>query len=352
MEQTPHKKLRCGWSTGACATAAARAAASALLGGDFPDPVRIALPGGETPAFALALHERGADFARAGIVKDAGDDPDVTHGALVIATVRRAAPGRGVSFHAGQGVGTVTLPGLPLAVGEAAINPAPRLMIRDNLEAVSRAFGQTCDFAVEIAIPGGGELAARTMNPRLGIAGGLSILGTSGIVRPYSCAAWIAAIREGLDVARALHLPHVAGCTGRMSERAARETLGLSEQALIDMGDFAGGLLKYIRAHPLPRLTIAGGLAKMAKLGQGALDLHSARARVDMARLAADAACPAIAGAASVMQAHDLARGQGIDLAAIIARKALKTIGETLRHAPVRAGVMVVDRTGKVLAHV
>ena len=184
--------LRRGWTTGACAAGAARAAFEALLTGHFPDPVPVALPKGLRPEFALATHELGADFARAGIVKDAGDDPDVTHGALIVATVRLARPGAGVSFKAGEGVGTVTRPGLPLPVGEPAINPAPRAMIRANLGEVAARLGAGADAIVEISIPGGERIAKRTANGRLGIVGGLSILGTTGIVIPYSCSAWIA----------------------------------------------------------------------------------------------------------------------------------------------------------------
>src|SRR5271156_313516 len=134
QRETPLKR---GWTTGACAAGAARAAFEALLTGQFPDPVPVALPKGLRPQLALATHELGADFARAGIVKDAGDDPDVTHGALVVATVRLAPPGAGLSFEAGEGVGTVTRPGLPLKPGEPAINPAPRAMIRANLAEVA-----------------------------------------------------------------------------------------------------------------------------------------------------------------------------------------------------------------------
>ncbi len=132
MARKPEGTLRRGWTTGACATAATRAATVALFTGDFPDPVSITLPRGERPAFALAREARGPGYAMAGIVKDAGDDPDVTHGALVVATVRRGAPGSGVTFKAGEGVGSVTLPGLPVAVGEPAINPAPRAMMREG----------------------------------------------------------------------------------------------------------------------------------------------------------------------------------------------------------------------------
>src|SRR5262249_3366029 len=142
------------------------------------------------------------------------------------------------------------------------------------------------DVEVEIAIPGGAALAAQTLNPRLGIVGGLSILGTTGVVIPYSCSAWIAGIRQGIDVARALGLTHIAGATGRTSEEAVRRLHELPESALIDMGDFAGAMLKYLHRHLVPRVTIAGGVAKMTKLAQGLLDLHSLRGSVDRTFLA------------------------------------------------------------------
>ena len=212
--------LKRGWTTGACAAGAARAAFEALLTGQFPDPIPVALPKGLRPEFALATHELGDDFARAGIVKDAGDDPDVTHGALIVATVRLAPQGSGVSFRAGEGVGTVTRPGLPLPVGEPAINPMPRQMMRTAVAELAAALGDPGDLVVEISIPGGETIAALTWNPRLGILGGLSILGTTGIVVPYSCAAWIHSIHRGIDVARATGLAHVAGATGSTSEAA------------------------------------------------------------------------------------------------------------------------------------
>ncbi len=368
------RKLRTGYTTGACAAAAAKAALLALLTGRLPDKVRIMLPGGERPVFALAHTVRGeaeggTSWAEAGIVKDAGDDPDVTHGALIITRVRPLPQGSGLVFRAGEGVGTVTLPGLPLSVGEPAINPGPRLMIREALqeaveEAAKKAPGTGSmpnfsaeDLEITVSIPGGEELAKKTMNARLGIVGGLSVLGTSGIVRPYSCAAWVASIREGVDVARALGLEHIVGATGRTSEEAARERFGLPEQALIDMGDFAGGLLKYVRTHPVPRLTIAGGPAKLAKLGQGMLDLHSKRGRVNMAELAEwlpeyvpEEVRWAVAQAHSVAAAIAAAERAGIDLPAIIARRALATMRAVLRDAPVRVDVLVVARDGRVLA--
>ncbi len=268
--EKPEGELRRGWTTGACAAAAVKAALTALRTGVFPDPVSITLPKGETPSFALALEERGDGFARAGIIKDAGDDPDVTHGCLVIATVRFG--GSGVSFKAGPGVGVVTKPGLPIGVGEPAINPVPRAMMAGVVAELGGG-----DVEIEISIRDGERLALKTWNPRLGIVGGLSILGTTGIVHPFSCAAWIASIHRGIDVARAMGLRHVAGCTGSTSEDAVRAHYGLPLEAMLDMGDFAGGVLKYLREHPVARVTIGGGFGKMAKLAQGAMDLHSGR---------------------------------------------------------------------------
>ncbi len=309
------KLLRRGWTTGACAAAAARAAFAALVTGRFPDPVSVRLPRGGTAQFRLALAEIREGRCRAGIVKDAGDDPDVTHGAIVIAEVAPAPPGSGIGFAAGEGVGTVTRPGLALAIGEPAINPGPRAMIRDALIDEAAENGLTPpDLTVTISIPGGERLAEKTMNARLGIVGGLSILGTTGIVIPYSCSSWIHSIQRGIDVARAAGLDHIAVTTGATSERAVQRLYGLPDHALIDMGDFAGGTLKYLRAHPVERVTIAGGFAKLAKLAAGHLDLHSSRSRVDLAALADRLA--ALGADPAAVQAARQAAGAGEMLAA------------------------------------
>ncbi len=350
--------LKRGWTTGACAAGAARAAFEALLTGQFPDPVPVALPKGLRPEFALAKHELGPDFARAGIVKDAGDDPDVTHGALIVATVRLAPPGEGISFMAGEGVGAVTRPGLPLPVGEPAINPAPRTMIRANLEEVAARLGASADALIEISVPGGEKIAKRTANERLGILGGLSILGTTGIVIPYSCSAWIHSIHRGVDVARASGWAHIGASTGETSEAAIRSLYGLPDHALIEMGDFVGGLLKYLREHPVPRLTIAGGPAKMTKLAEGKLDLHSKRGAIDLAALServARAGGPpslvaAIASANSGLHAFELAQAAGFDLAALVASNAWATAAAVLAGQSGELETIVVGRDGRVLA--
>ncbi len=270
MSKEEPKELRRGWTTGACATAATKAAYQALLTGDFPDPVEITLPKGGTASFALTRHTLSGKSASAAIIKDAGDDPDVTHGALVSATVNLLPPGSGVVFRAGEGVGTVTRPGLPIPPGEPAINPVPRQMMRTAIDEVSQLNGGAGDVEITVSIEGGAELAVKTMNPRLGILGGLSVLGTTGIVRPFSCAAWIASIHRGIDVARAVGLSHVVGATGASSEDAVKARYDLDETAFLDMGDFAGGLLKYLRSHPVDRLTLAGGLRSSPSWLKGA----------------------------------------------------------------------------------
>lgn len=342
----PPGDLRHGYTTGACATAAAAAAARALLTGQWAPDETIRLPGGAMVRFELAETAMGPDWTRAGVQKDAGDDPDVTHGALIQATLRRAPPG--VIFAAGEGVGTVTRPGLPIPPGEPAINPVPRRMITDALAAIAAAHGHPGGFAVEISVPGGRALAERTWNPRLGILGGISILGTTGIVKPYSCAAWIASIHRGVDVVRAAGLSHAVAATGSTSERVAQARFGLPDHAMLDMGDFAGGLLKYLRHHPIPRVTLAGGFGKLTKLAQGALDLHSGRSQVDIAALATWAGDPALAGANTAMEV--LARS-GPGVAAEVAARARATACRTLRPgAETAIDVLVVDRGGRAVA--
>jgi cobalt-precorrin-5B (C1)-methyltransferase len=351
----PQAHLRRGWTTGTCATAATRAAYEALVTGRFPDPVTVRLPGGGEPAFTLATTRLAEDGgAEAGVVKDAGDDPDVTHGALILSTVRHGDPGSGITFRAGPGVGTVTLPGLPLPPGEPAINPVPRAMMRSAIEEAAKQLSGPTDVVVEISVPGGEALAKKTMNPRLGILGGISILGTTGIVVPFSCSAWIHSIYRGIDVARALGLDHVAGATGATSEQAVQRLYALPEQALIDMGDFVGGMLKYLRRHPVPRVTVAGGFAKMTKLAQGRLDLHSRAGEVDLdwlAGLLAEIGAPAdlVARAPSANTALEVlnaAKAAGVPIGEAVARHAWTTAAAVLAGSGMALEILVFDRDG------
>lgn len=354
MTRKPPGPLRRGWTTGACATAAARAAFEALLTGRFPDPVEISLPGGERPRFALARMECDGDVATAGVVKDAGDDPDVTDGALIVATLRRGTPGAGVTFRAGEGVGRITRPGLPLPVGEPAINPAPRDMIRCAVEEIAAASAVPADVEVTISVPGGEAIAAQTWNPRLGIVGGISILGTTGVVIPYSCSAWIHSIHSGIDVARASGVRHVAGATGKTSEAAVKAHYRLGDDALIDMGDFAGGMLKYLRTHPVERVTIAGGFAKLVKLAQGHMDLHSSRSQVDIPKLARwlaelDVDDEIVRAAARAKSAGEvLTLADKVGLGDLVARRARETALAALA-GETALDVLVVDRAGAII---
>ncbi|MEJ8476288.1 cobalt-precorrin-5B (C(1))-methyltransferase [Roseibium algae] len=357
MKVTKAAELRRGWTTGACATGAAKAAFRALAVGDFSDPVEITLPRGGTTSFALAKHCLEGGTASASIIKDAGDDPDVTHGALVTVTASLLPPGSGVTFKAGHGVGTVTRPGLPIPPGQPAINPVPRQMMAQAISELSEATGLPGDVELTVSIEDGEELAKKTLNGRLGIVGGLSVLGTTGIVRPFSCAAWIASIHRGIDVARATGLPHVVGATGSTSEEAVRTRYELDDAAFLDMGDFAGGLLKYLRAHPVPRLTLSGGFAKFTKLAQGALDLHSARSQVDFAFLkglleevnAPQDLIENCQHANTAKEVLDRALAEGLDISAPLARQTKAAVLDILRGAPIEVEVLIVDRQGTVI---
>ncbi|MEP1207325.1 MAG: cobalt-precorrin-5B (C(1))-methyltransferase [Rhizobiaceae bacterium] len=362
-DQKPSNELRRGWTTGACATAATKAALTALVTGTFPDPVEITLPKGETPSFPLCFESLNDGGAYAGIVKDAGDDPDVTHGATIIAHVVPLPEGSGVVFVAGQGVGEVTKAGLPIPPGEAAINPVPRQMMRDVVGEICAQHMLPPDLQITISVPDGEEIAKQTWNPRLGIVGGISILGTTGVVHPFSCSAWIHSIHRGIDVARAAGFERVLGATGSTSEAAAQKIYQLPETALLDMGDFAGGLLKYLRKHPLPNLTIAGGFAKLTKLAQGAMDLHSGRSQVDFKWLVdqvetllddglEDEMKKRILNANTAAEVLQLTQELPIDLPRQIALLAQQAAQGVLRDAPVKVEIMVVARNGDILARV
>jgi cobalt-precorrin-5B (C1)-methyltransferase len=220
-------------------------------------------------------------------------------------------------------------------------------MMDEVVADLAATHGRAPDVLITVSVPGGAALAEKTWNPRLGIVGGLSILGTTGIVRPFSCAAWIASIHRGIDVARASGLTHVAGCTGAMSEAAVQGLHGLPDHAMLDMGDFAGGLVKYLRRHPVARLTVGGGLGKMAKLAQGAHDLHSGRSQVDVAQLADWVGDGRLYDVNTALQAYEIA---GEPLAREIVVRARAQVLALLGGAPVAVDTVVTDRAGLILA--
>jgi len=355
------KKLKTGLTTGSCATACCVAAARFMLASDhLQSPsnehvVEITLPKGKTVLLTIFNTGWREEQGVASTIKDAGDDPDVTHGAKVSVALKLTTAA-GIVFHAGEGVGTVTRSGLALAVGEPAINPVPRKMMTEHLEAIADEFNYLGGFSVTVAIEGGENLALKTMNPRLGILGGLSILGTTGIVRPFSCSAYIASIHQGIDVARANGIKHIAATTGNQSETAIREKYHLTEMALIEMGDFVGAVLKYLKKAPVERLSICGGFGKISKLAQGHLDLHSRASSIDFTFLA-DLAIEAGANEAlkervlksnTSIEALNHCQKEQVSLANLVCRQAMWQVRKIIPSAIV-LDLWVVNRQGEIV---
>nr|WP_279342454.1 cobalt-precorrin-5B (C(1))-methyltransferase [Geotalea sp. SG265] len=286
--------MRSGYTTGACATAAAKGAAEMLRDGQVIDRVEIILPGGELVPFTLRNQRLGDKFASCSVIKDAGDDPDITNGAEInvsIAMEPAPAGSKGeVVICGGAGVGKVTKPGLAVPVGEWAINPVPRRMIR---LVINEIFAIRCVpslLRVTVSIPNGEELAKKTLNARLGIVGGLSILGTTGIVKPISAKAWTDTIDAAIGVALACGSETVVLSTGRTSELVAEQHLQLGkrlqEEAFVMMGDHAGYALKSCAAKEIREIVIAGQFAKLLKLACGHEQTHVSSSELDLQQLA------------------------------------------------------------------
>ncbi|MEV4464742.1 cobalt-precorrin-5B (C(1))-methyltransferase [Micromonospora echinofusca] len=278
--------LRTGWTTGACATAATKAALTALVTGVPQREVEIGLPAGRRVSFPVARCEvDGRVRAEAVVVKDAGDDPDVTHGAELTATVSwHDAPG--LRLDGGPGVGTVTKPGLGLPVGGPAINDTPRRMI-------GQAVAEVVDLSevgvrVVVSVPRGEIMARKTTNRRLGILGGISILGTTGVVRPFSTASWRASVVQAVHVMAAQGERTVVLCTGGRTERAARALLPeLPEVCFVEVGDFTGAAVTAAVGDAMTAVVFVGMAGKLAKLAAGILMTHYTRSKVDLSLLGA-----------------------------------------------------------------
>ena len=271
--------LRSGWTTGTCSAAAARAAAAALLTQTPQSEVEVVLPDGRRVRFVVERCEVDTARAEAVVVKDAGDDPDVTHGAHLTATVRwRERPG--LVVEGGVGVGVVTKPGLGLEVGGPAINPVPRQMLLENV-------GEVVDLGergivVVISVPDGEKRAKKTTNARLGILGGISILGTTGVVRPFSTESWRASVVQAVDVMAAQGLPTLVLATGGRTEKAAMRLLpDLPPVCFVEVGDFTGAALRQAVSDGLRDVVFVGMAGKLTKLASGVLMTHYTRSRVD-----------------------------------------------------------------------
>ena len=287
----PRKELRQGFSTGTAAAAAAQGALYELLGRICPERVEVPLPGGGNLTVPLHRHGRTGDTGEAVVIKDAGDDPDVTNKAEIGARVWRLdgpETAGDITFMAGAGVGRVTKPGLVLAVGEPAINPVPRRMIKKALQQV---WGEVAPeapvpLAVEIFVPRGQELARHTLNPRLGIMGGISILGTTGLVKPFSHQAYRATIAASLRVARAAGLSHIAFSTGGKSEGYLKGFLPeLPEEAFVQLGDYVRFALKVAAGMKFPEITTAAFFGKALKIAQGFGHTHASQGLADLKEL-------------------------------------------------------------------
>jgi cobalt-precorrin-5B (C1)-methyltransferase len=324
MQRVKGEKLRTGWTTGSCAAAAAKAAAKALLNDEMQSEVEIKLPrkGEERRVrFAVERCEVGEGWAEAVVIKDAGDDPDVTHGAHLTARVCWREE-LGIALDRGEGVGVVTKPGLGLTVGGPAINDVPRRMIFYSVEEVLDL--EDRGVRVVISVPGGEEMAEKTTNPRLGIVGGISILGTTGIVRPFSTAAWRASVGQAVNVMGAQGLDTLVLSTGGLTEKAAMRLLpDLEEVCFVEVGDFTGYALKGAVKNKLERVFFVGMVGKLAKLAAGVMMTHWTRSKVDN-QLLADISKKAgggvglveeVQGANTARHAYELWREAGLEKA-------------------------------------
>ncbi|GAE36093.1 cobalt-precorrin-5B (C(1))-methyltransferase [Halalkalibacter akibai] len=316
------KEMRSGYTTGACATATTKAALTALITQEKQLQATIYLPVGRFATFEMENCDFGPDYAEVGTIKDAGDDPDATHGALIIAKVSWSSE-PGIHLDGGIGVGRVTKEGLPVPVGQAAINPIPRKMICETAEEVLLSFGIERGISIVISVPEGEKMAEKTLNKRLGIIGGISILGTRGTVIPFSSSAYMASIVQAISVARASGCRHVVISTGGRSEKyGIQQYPELPEEAFIEMGDFVGFTLKQCKKQGIEKVSLVGMMGKFSKVAQGVMMVHSKSAPVDfnfLENVARDAGVTdqtlleAVSGANTASQVGDLMLEHGYE---------------------------------------
>ncbi|MGQ0554497.1 MAG: cobalt-precorrin-5B (C(1))-methyltransferase [Nitrospiraceae bacterium] len=352
------KGLRTGFTTGACSAAAAKAAARCLVKGIMLTEIETTLPNRSRVTFSLASCERVANRMICGVIKDAGDDPDCTHGAELRAEVElRTEPG--IELRGGHGVARVTKAGLGLEIGGPAINPIPRRNITEMV-GEELAGSPYAGAVVTISVPGGEEMAKKTTNARLGLLGGISILGTTGIVKPYSTAAFKASVMQEIDVAEASGLHALVLTTGGKSEQYAMALYPqLPEQAFIQVGDFIGVGVKQCAKRGIPRVLIVGMMGKLSKMANGKMQTHAAGSEVDMeflASLAAELSAPdelaaAIRRANTARHVLELCREAGlVGITSLICKKVAE---QCQRHAGGRLIVeaTLVDFGGALLGH-
>lgn len=356
--ERPQQKLRTGFTTGSCATAAAKAALLAIIRQEKIKSVEITLPKEKKLTLAIARCEFKSTAARCSVIKDGGDDPDVTHGAEIIADVQLTDRAGRIEVDGGEGVGRVTKPGLGLEIGTAAINPTPRRMIAENLAQTGVAVLQDRGIGVTVSVPGGKTIAQKTDNPRLGILGGISILGTTGIVIPYSTASFAAAIRQSLDVTVAMKGDAVVLTTGGRSEEFSRKIISLPDHCFVQMGDFAGYTIQQCAKKGIKKAYVAGFIGKLAKLATGVKQTHVKGSKVDMSFLSDLARrCGADDTAAGkIMSANTARHVQEVVLQSNVVGFFPAVCAEVHRHMRAHSGNMVeievilFDFDGSILA--
>lgn len=352
------KGKRTGFTTGACAAAAAKAATRLLVKGMMLSEIETTLPNRTKVTFALARCERAGSGAICSVIKDAGDDPDCTHGAEVVTEVElKSTPG--VTILGGEGVAVVTKAGLGLEVGAPAVNPVPRRNITEMVEA-ELAGSSYHGAIVTIRVPRGEEMAKETINARLGLIGGISILGTTGIVRPYSTAAFKTSVIQAIDVALARQLKQVVLTTGGKSESYAMQMIpGLPEEAFVQMGDFVGTAVKHCARRKLDRAIIVGMIGKLSKMADGKMQTHAAGSEVNMtllAALAGEIGAPAevrerILAANTARHVLEICNEAGVT--GLMAMICWKVVEQTERHAggSLKVEAFLIDFNGALLGH-
>jgi len=281
MEEQPKEKLRTGFTTGTASTASSKAAILSIINQKKIESVEVTLPRGNTIPITIHSCEFNKTRAKCSVIKDAGDDPDVTHGAEIVVDLSLTDNVKKIEIEGGEGVGIVTKPGLGLEINQPAINPTPKKMIIENVTSVAENILNENGIKIIISVPNGKELAKKTDNPRLGIIGGISILGTSGIVIPYSTASFAASVRQNLDVSLAMGNDVVVLTTGGRSEEFAKKIVDLPEHSFVQMGDFAGYTIQQCAKKQIKKAYVAGFIGKLAKIAAGVKQTHVKGSKVD-----------------------------------------------------------------------
>jgi cobalt-precorrin-5B (C1)-methyltransferase len=349
--------LRSGYTTGTTATAATKAALLALISGKPVEQVTVSLPKMGAATLKIAWTQINGGAVTSAATKDGGDDPDATHGAEICSTVFYNDDVGQIRIEGGKGVGRVTKPGLGLEIGKAAINPTPMKMLREAVAQVANEQLTSHGISVEISVPKGEEIARKTDNPRLGIVGGISILGTTGIVLPYSTASFAASIRQSLDVAIAMGADTVVLTTGGRSEDFAKSQFRLPDHCFVQMGDFSGYSVKQCASKQIKKAIIAGFIGKLTKMAMGAKQTHVAGSHVDMEFMAKVAIqCNASSATANEIRSANTAR----HVAEIVSKnnvigyfdvmcKAVRDQMRTYADSRVEIDVMMFEFDGKII---